>query len=56
VLAESELARPETAAPPTHRLLSTGDPVALGRLAHRILGAELATTLNPAGGLVGAPR
>jgi hypothetical protein len=30
--------------------------VAFGRLAQRILGAELAATLQPAGGLVGAPR
>jgi glutamate racemase len=56
VLAESELGRPENTAPPTHRLLSTGDAVAFGRLAQRILGAELAATLDPAGGLVGAPR
>jgi glutamate racemase len=53
VLTERDMARAEQATPPDHRLLTTGDTEAFGRLARRILGAELAATL---GGGVGAAR
>jgi glutamate racemase len=58
VLTEADLARPEHAEPPYHRLLSTGDAGAFERLARRILGAELAAMLGGArlDGAVGAAR
>jgi glutamate racemase len=53
VLTRADLARSEHAAPPYHRLLSTGDAGTFERLARRFLGAELAAML---GGNVGATR
>lgn len=55
VLVETGRTRPETAPPPVHRLLTTGDPAPFERLAHRFLGTELASLTGPIG-LAGAVR
>ena len=41
VLTQLDLLRPEAAPAPAHRLLTTGDAVAFGKLARRFLGAEM---------------
>ncbi|HEY3007786.1 MAG TPA: glutamate racemase [Micromonosporaceae bacterium] len=41
VLTETELLRPDDAAPPVHRLLTTGDPEPFRRLARRFLGGNI---------------
>jgi glutamate racemase len=41
VLTETELLRPDDAAPPVHRFLTTGDPEPFRRLARRFLGGNI---------------
>ncbi|HEY2949606.1 MAG TPA: glutamate racemase [Micromonosporaceae bacterium] len=41
VLTEAELLRPDDAAPPAHRFLTTGDPEPFRRLARRFLGGDI---------------
>jgi glutamate racemase len=43
-LTERDLLRPDSAAPPEHRFLATGDPMVFAKLAQRFLGPDVAAT------------